>query len=256
MSTQTDPPPKSIAPPPVPADVGIVAAMSIEVAPFLARLGNVRKYSSDRHTVIEGELGGKIVAAIVAGPGRAAARKGASLLIGGHRPSWILSAGFGGALDPSLKRDDLVIASELVSPDGERLSIDFKLGDDPASGVRSGTLATIDTIARTAVEKAELRARTGADVVDMETWAVASLCAERNVRFLPIRVISDEAGVDLPREVAAIFGKSGSYLVGSALGAIWRRPSSIKDFWSLREHAVSAADRLSRFLPGIIAQLP
>ncbi len=256
MSSRSDPPPLAVAPPPAPADVGLVAALSIEVAPFLARLGNVRKYATGRHTVIEGEIGGKIVASIVTGPGRAAAARGAGLLLGGHRPNWIISAGFGGALNPELKRDDLVIGSVVVGPEGDRTTIDFQLGAPSVAGVQSGIITTVDAIVRTAEEKAELRARTGADVVDMETSAVAMICAERNIRFLPIRVVSDEAGVDLPPEIAAILGRSGGYRVGAAIGAIWRRPSSIKDLWSLREQAVTAADRLSRFLPGVIAKLP
>ena len=245
-----------VAPAPVPADVGVVAALTIEIAPFLARLERVRKYSNGRVAIVEGELGGKLVAVCVAGPGRTAAQRGASLLLGGHKPSWLVSAGFGGALDPALKRDDLVVGREVVSPEGERLGIDFALGEPEGSGpVRSGVIATADAIIRTAEEKAELRARTGADVVDMETSAVAKVCADRGIRFLPVRVVSDEAGIDLPPEVAAILGRSGGYRVGAALGAIWRRPSSVKDLWALREHAVSAADRLSRFLPGFIAKL-
>src|SRR5437868_2254728 len=89
-----------IAPPPTPADIGLVAALPMEVAPLLARLKGPRKYFSERHTIIEGELAGKLVAAIVAGPGRAAARRGTNLLLAGHRPRWVISAGYGGALDP------------------------------------------------------------------------------------------------------------------------------------------------------------
>ncbi len=63
------------APAPVPADVGIVAAMSVEVGFLLDRLKDVRKYRGPRQTVIEGECGGKIVALVVAGPGRASARR-------------------------------------------------------------------------------------------------------------------------------------------------------------------------------------
>ena len=87
-----------IAPPPVPADVGVVAALGIEINPFLARLSNVRKYSSERHTIVEGELSGKLVVAILSGPGRKAARRGAQLLLAGHRPRWMVSAGFGGVV--------------------------------------------------------------------------------------------------------------------------------------------------------------
>ena len=255
MSRDTDPESVPLAPPPVAADVGLVAALAIEINPFLARLTKVRKYSSEKHAILEGELAGKIVAVIVVGPGRKAANRGTELLLAGHRPSWVVSAGLGGALDPELRRDDLVLGDQVIDPDGNRLAIDVKMRDDPGSRVGTGTIVTADAIVRTAAEKAELRGRTGADVVDMETSAVASVCRERDVRFLAVRAISDEAGIDLPSEIAAIFGRSGGYRVGAALGAIWKRPSSLKDLWALREHAISAADRLARFLPGLIDRL-
>lgn len=257
MSTEPGPSPTTLAPAPAPADVGLVAALGIEINPFLARLSKVRKYASERHTIVEGELAGKIVAAIVTGPGRKAARRGTQLLLGGHRPNWLLSAGFGGALAPELRRDDVVMGTAVVDPEGERLAIDLRLESDPNTPrFFPGTIVTADGIVRTASEKAELRARTGADVVDMETSAVATVCRERGVRFLAVRVISDEAAIDLPPEIAAILGRSGGYRVGAALGAIWKRPSSVKALWSLREHAISAADRLARVLPGIVGQLP
>ncbi|AGA27253.1 phosphorylase family protein [Singulisphaera acidiphila] len=245
------------APAPVPVDVGIVAAMSIEVGFLMDRMKRVRKYAGPKHSVIEGECEGKVVALIVTGMGREAARRGAQLLLDGHRPRWILSAGFAGALDPALRRNEIVMASEVVDLEGQRYAID--VGVPPTAlgpRVRSGRLLTVDAIVRTAVEKAELHARFGADVVDMETSSVASLCSERLVRFLSIRVVSDEAGIDLPPEVAALMTRSGSYQVGAALRAIWKRPSSLKDFWALHEHAQEAADRLATITAGAIADLP
>ena len=257
MSPQPGPTPLGIAPPPLPADVGIVAALSIEINPFLARLENVRKYSTGRYTIIEGELAKKLVALVVTGPGRKNAARGAQLLLGGHRPSWLISAGFAGALDPEHRRNDVVFVDEVVDEDGFSHRIDVPVPDDPrAARLWVGKLVTVDAIVRTAAEKAALRDRTGAVAVDMETSAVAALGVERGVRFLAIRVISDEAGVDLPREIATILGRSGGYRVGAAIGAIWRRPSSLKDMWALREHAVAAADRLSRILAGVVAKLP
>lgn len=245
-----------IAPRPVPADVGLVAALSIEVAPLIAQLTNVRKYASERHTVVEGDLSGKIVAAIIAGPGRTAARRATEHLLGGHRPTWIVSAGFAGALNPDLKRNDVVIPHEIIDPEGAQFDVDLSLGEESNVRILPGRLVTADAIVRSARDKADLRDRTGADVVDMETSAVATVCAERGVRFLAVRVVSDEAGVDLPPEIATILGRSGGYRVGAALGAIWRRPSSLKDMLTLRTHAVAAADRLSRILPGLLSRLP
>lgn len=245
------------APPPSPADVGLVAALPIEAGPLLDRFTRVRTYAADRLKVVEGRCGGRVVAAVIAGPGRKAARRGAELLLAGHRPAWILSAGFGGALNPDLERNDVVFATEVVDLDGLRLAIDLTppCDDTPGRRITSGRVLTADSIVRTALEKADLRRRFGADVVDMETSAVADVCSVRGVRFLSVRVISDEARTDLPPEVLSILGATGSYRLGAALGAIWRRPSSLKDLWTLRDHAVSAADRLAEVVPGVIERL-
>ena len=58
-------PRSSHAPAPVSADVGVVAAMSVEVGFLLDRLGKVRKYAGPRHTVIEGEHAGKVIQVMV-----------------------------------------------------------------------------------------------------------------------------------------------------------------------------------------------
>jgi adenosylhomocysteine nucleosidase len=247
-----------VAPPPEPADVGIVSALAIEVAPFLARLEKVRQYSGPRHTVVEGECAGKLVALIVAGPGRKAAGKATRLLLDGHRPKWVVSAGFAGGLDPDLARNDVVLPNEVVDEEGGRFSVDVSVPEGeqpPGRRFLTGRLLTVDRIIRTAAEKAELRSTYRADLVDMETSAVTALCGERLVRFLALRVISDEAGKDLPPEVLSVLGRTGGYRVGAAVGALWKRPSSLFDLLDLRERAHSAADRLAEVLPGVLGRL-
>jgi adenosylhomocysteine nucleosidase len=249
------PPPK--APAPAPADVGVVAATPIEVGPLLARLTGVRKYAGPKLTVIEGECAGRVVAVVLTGMGRARAQRGAELLIDGHRPRWIISAGFGGALDPDLRRNEIVLPNEVVNLEGRRFAIDLAVPPEAgAQGLRSGRLLTVDDFVRKASEKAELRRTSGADVVDMETSAIAALCGERGVRFLPVRVISDEAGVDLPPEILAIVGPTGGLRLGATIGALWKRPASVKDLLALRQHATEAAERLAAFLVGTFPRLP
>ncbi|WP_422926474.1 nucleoside phosphorylase [Singulisphaera sp. PoT] len=244
------------APAPLPADVGIVAALSIEVGFLLDRLAKVRKYSGPKHTIIEGELGSKLVVVIIAGMGSERIRQGAQLLLDGHRPRWIFSVGFAGALNPELARLDLVLADEVLDLESGRFAIDVAIPSDSRfRSVHTGKLLTVDQIIATAAEKAELRSRTGADIVDMESSAVASLCSERSIRFLSIRVVSDDARSDLPPEVVSMLTQSGSYRVGAALRALWKRPSSIKDFWALHEHAQEAADRLATFTAEAIGQI-
>jgi len=244
------------APAPLPADVGIVAAMSLEVGFLLDRLTKVRKYAGPKHTIVEGELEGKLVVLIVAGVGRESARQGTQLLLDGHRPRWIFSVGFAGALDPALNRLDLVLADEVLDLERRRYAIDVAVPSAvPSSRVRTGKLLTVDHIITTVREKAELREQFGADLVDMESSAVASVCSDRSIRFLSIRVVSDDARNDLPPEVVSLLTRSGSYRIGAALRAIWNRPSSLKDFWALHEHSQEAADRLASFTADAIGLL-
>src|SRR5262249_16940630 len=119
----------------------------------------------------------------------------------------------------------------------------------------TGTLLTVDQVVLKAAEKADLLAAYHADLVDMESAAVAGVCSERLIRFLAIRVISDDAKVDLPREVASVLARGGSYRVGAALRAVWQRPSSIKDFWGLYENAIEASGRLAAFVSSCLLEL-
>ena len=52
-----------------------------------------------------------------------------------------------------------------------------------------------------------------------------------------------------------MLAKGGSYRVGAALRAVWRRPSSVKDFWRLYEHAIEAAGRLGKSLSLCVEEL-
>ena len=71
---------------------------------------------------------------------------------------------------------------------------------------------------------------------------------KNSVRFLSIRVISDDAHDDLPREVAAIMNPSGATASErrSAASGGDHRASRISG--GLYEHSIEAADRLSKFI--------
>ena len=83
----------------------------------------------------------------------------------------------------------------------------------------------------------------------METFAVAEVCAARQVAFSSIRVINDTADEALPRDVEHLLAqKTAAARLGAALGAVWRRPASAKDMYQLRENALVASGRLAKFL--------
>jgi adenosylhomocysteine nucleosidase len=193
---------------------------------------------------------------VLTGAGKAAARHGAELLIAGHRPRWIVSAGFAGGLDPSLSRNDLVIPHQVIDLEGNLLAIEASIPNLPGVKRTEGRLLTVDRLIARPSEKADLRQLHRADLIDMETSAVARLAHERRLRFLSVRVISDDAHAELPAEVARLLAHSGSYRLGVALRAIWQRPSTVKDFWSLHARALESADRLASCIRRVLDVLP
>ncbi len=237
--------------------VGLVFALGIEAGGLVDQLSGVVRTDGHGFVAREGGLSGRRLVLLESGPGRKAAAKGATALVAGHQPRWLISAGFAGGLHQDLKQGDVLLANEIVGLDGQKLGIDLKL--DPQSLSRSvhvGRLLTVDRIIRDPAEKRSLGEAHQALAVDMESLDVAEVCRREQVRFLSARVITDAVDRELPHDVDNLLKqKSTAGRIGAVTGAIWRRPSSLKDMWQLKEDALAASERLAKFLVGVIAQL-
>jgi adenosylhomocysteine nucleosidase len=242
-----------------PCDVAVVFALGIEAGGMEDLVEGAIRIRGYGFSVRQGGLKGRHVVIAQSGAGRQAARHATEAVIAGHHPPWIISAGFAGGLRPELARHDLLMADCLIDADGHRLVIDLKV--DPQSlaqtpGVHVGPLLTVDRVVRLTDEKRALGQRHQALAVDMESYAAAEVCRERGVRFLAIRILSDAVDDELPRDVEALLKqKTRVAKAGAVVGAVWRRPSSVKDMWNLREDALVASDRLAKFLASTIEQL-
>jgi adenosylhomocysteine nucleosidase len=240
--------------------VGIVVALPMESGYFEDRLAGLISIKGHGFTIRTGGLNDRGVAVAISGLGQDRARGAAEALIAGHRPKWLISAGFAGGLQPHLGRSDIVLANSVVGEQGQRLSIELGLptSDERASrGIHVGRMLTVDRIIRKVEEKRSLGKSHGAIAVDMESLAVAQVCQCEKQRFLAIRVITDTVNDELPRDVERLLNRPTMVRkLGAAAGSIVRRPSAAKDLWKLRESASTAADRLAKFLVGVIEQLP
>lgn len=237
------------------AEIGVVCALPLEIGPFLARCRRVRTYSGGPFRFTGGMLRDARIVIVESGPGPERARRATRALIDAHQPRWIVSTGFAGALRTELKLGHLIVANEVTGPEGPSLRIDLQMQADPARGLHVGRTLTMPTIVRTVQEKSELASRTGALAVDMESLAVASVCRDLQLRCLVIRAISDDLSADLPAEALSLMGETGAVRLGAVFGSLWKRPSSIKDLWRLRDQALKAADHLGTFLEGALWQL-
>ncbi len=248
------PVPEQIEPDLAHADIGIVCALHMELGPFLNRCEKVRKYTGGDFTFRGGRYDKIRVAVVESGVGFERARRATRALVDAHSPPWILSCGFCGALRPGMKRGDVVMADSVADTHGQMLAFDLKM-PPPPPGLHIGRLLTADHIVREIDEKRDLAERFGAIAVDMESLAVAQVCRDTGTKFLAVRAVSDDLSADLPPEVISVTGTTGSKRLGAAIGALWNRPSSIKDMWRLRGDAQHAAERLADFLDGVVVQL-
>jgi adenosylhomocysteine nucleosidase len=90
----------------------------------------------------------------------------------------------------------------------------------------------------------------------METAAIAQMCRQHKTRFLAVRVINEALDDELPPDLESLTHQTTSAArLGAAAGAIFRRPSTVKDLWRLKEEAIKASDRLAKFLEGVFRQL-
>ena len=147
----------------------------------------------------------------------------------------VLSIGFCGALDPALRIGDIVVSGEL--PTG--LQASFVKGD----------VVSVDRVASTAREKCDLRAATGAAVVEMESAAVAQKARDWDVPFGCVRVVSDVAGDDLPLDFNQYRDADGRFeRTRIALAAMGRPFTVLPRLVRLDRDCRRAAERLGEFL--------
>jgi adenosylhomocysteine nucleosidase len=242
-----------------PCETLVIFALGLESGGLVDRMENVVTMQCASFVERSGQLDGKRLVICESGVGREAAAKATEDALRVHQPRWVVSAGFAAALSPDLRRGHILMADSVVDAQQQRLDVGFRIDPDLVQANPSlhvGKLLTIDHLIRDRAEKEQLADHHDAIACDMETMAIAQVCQQQQVRFLSVRIISDQMDDTLPREIehmldqASVAGK-----IGAATRAIWERPGSVKDMWKLRETAIRAADRLAGFLIGVLPQL-
>ena len=122
------------------------------------------------------------------------------------------------------------------------------------AGARAARFHCSDRIAVTAREKQELRSRTGADAVEMESAVVHEVCARRGIPSATLRSISDVATEDMALDFN-LLATADFELSPLRLGwAILRTPSSIPGLVRLGRQSAFAARELAGVLRRVLGQ--
>lgn len=165
--------------------IAIIAAMEREVRPLI-RGWKSRTMERGGRVYRLFEDGGAVL--LWGGIGAEAARRATEAVIEEVNPGRVISAGFAGALNPSLSVGDVLEPLTVINAaDGARTQ----------AGSGEGILVSSAAVAGQE-QKAKLSKAYGAAAVDMEAAAVAQGAQARGVEFGALKAISDGAGFNLP----------------------------------------------------------
>jgi adenosylhomocysteine nucleosidase len=206
------------------------------------------------------------VSILITGVGRKNAEKSLREFLATNSPDLVLTCGFAGGLNPNLKLGDVVFElmdrrSELPEPQDEddsgaqvtRPSESSPLREKLiGAGAKPAKFFCADRIATTVAEKKKLRDETLADAVEMESWAIYTVCRERKIPYATVRVISDTAAEDLPLDFNQL-SKSDMHLhYGKLARALLLAPWKIGALMELQKKTRFAAQRLTDVLAKLI----
>jgi len=190
------------------------------------------------------------VAMLMVGIGRQNAEAAIRKYLATNAPELVLTCGFAGGLDPDLKIGEVVFDVPAQTRSESPHVVSYKQLVE--AGAKPAKFFCADRIATTVAEKKKLRAETGADVVEMESAAIRAVCAERGIRCITVRVISDTAEEDLPLDFNALSKPDKSLDFGKLAWAIAKSPGKIGALMALQKKTSLAAQRLAEVLGKII----
>lgn len=182
--------------------IAIIAAMEREVRPLI-RDWKVRtiEHAGRPYRLFEKALVNGAAALICGGIGAEAARRATEAVVREVNPERVISVGFAGALDPSLKVGD-VLEPRIVINAADSARTEIESGEGIL--VSSATVAGKD-------RKPQLAKSYNAIAVDMEAAAVAQGAEASGVEFATVKAISDAADFTMPGTMERFVRVDGTF---------------------------------------------
>ncbi len=222
-----------------------------EAALLLSRCTEKESFTLDGVRCTLANLGRRRILVALIGMGEAAAGDSTETIFQNFRLKAFVLAGYGGALVAPLKVGQVLISANFTS---EAVLGFLRM----LSGFDFASFSTIDEIAGTPEKRTEYAQATEAQVVDMETEAVANVVSSRQIPFMAVRVISDDYEQVLPvGALAAGFNANlGRATPFRLLGYLSMRPGEVLPFKKFVQGLSVARKNLTRFLTQLNNELP
>lgn len=231
-----------------------VASEAVELEPMARLLTGVRKLKWPLAYACEGVLEGRrlLLAANGAGPKLAtravevAIRAITSAELSSSRLDAVVSTGFCGGLDPSLREGQIVVGSEILDwTNKERYDCVQIIGGGAAV---SGLVVSQDRIAIDGEEKRALRDGVGGLAVEMEAAAVAARVKRARLPFCCIKVVLDRAEESFAIDWNRMRNAEGRIARGKIMVHALARPNLLPELFRLKRRSEEAARVLGEFL--------
>lgn len=233
----------------------ITFAVEPEFAPWKKSRG-FAETTVGEFSVYSALIGSAKVDVVVTGMGPVNARRAVEAVISSSH-TFCVSSGFAGSLKSEHGVGDVLIASSIrrVS-DGKDTWSNAALVQDALrvpGAWQVERFLSADKIADSAQEKSEL-ALSG-DAIEMESFAVLSVAAERGIPAIAVRAISDRFDEGLPVDFSASVDDKGRILKGKLALEIAGHPLRIPALLRLGSQSKLASENLKKFLENYIEML-
>jgi len=200
------------------------------------------------------------VALLETGEGVVNARKHLESWFTNNRARVVLSIGFAGGLSPQVKIGDLVIARTVRSSvSSDPFLIDCATGVTLQYPSHLAVAITTDQVVWQAKSKEALAGSLAPGeigFVDMESTAIADVCAKHDVPFLIARYITDVLDEDLPLDFNKYRDLDGRVDPNKVMWAALLKPSRIGGLLELRKRSKLCAARMSEFVELMVRKIP
>jgi adenosylhomocysteine nucleosidase len=220
--------------------------MPSEMAPVVRAL-SLTADGTETPKLWRGRVGAVEVVATRTGIGTRRARDATTRLLDTVPVEHVLVVGIAGGMGPSRVGDVLIPATVVDKETGAEYHPSPLGGAEPR-----GRLVTHDDFDMGDDEHARLVAH-GFVAVDMETAAVAAVCAERGRPWLAVRAISDLVGVT-PGDVIGLAKADGSPDLGASARYLLTKPWRIPKLVRLGRDSVRAARAAARTAADLLAR--
>ncbi len=236
------------------------AALQPEVEACLGSLSAVRHRTVGGFAVAEGDLG----AVCRTGMGRRAERCVAAVLPQ-LSPSAVLSVGTAGGLHAQRRAGDIILCQRVdhaeargsrsgarpATSDPALIVTAKNVADELRLPARLGACVTVDSVAWTPQEKADLHGWREHDIVEMESFWIGRAAAQRRVPFLAVRVVSDQADDSLS-DIPGLVNEDGSVDYSRFLPHVREHPELAPILAEQAERSWRAIANLRTFLTAFV----